>query len=224
MSSNGDIPFESDADSQLRGRTASLEDTPRVVSAFVDQQGQARPERGTLVAPYENALGRASSDGTTGSVSVDSGQDQRVLVDQLGRIWIRRIIDPVVITGTITADSEPIVADRYVSSAFEIQHSIVAGAKALRVGRITMLVKAGVAADRTLMVFDSDVAVVNGAVPTWRTELPNAGASVGECWDVFDEFVFICGKGITVAISTTPDTLTLDTANALFGVLYKAVP
>lgn len=225
MSSNGDIPFESDSDVQLRNTANSVEDTDRKVSGFIDPQGLPRPERGTFTGPYELIVGRASDDEEgTGSVSVSNGEDQRVLVDQLGRIWIRGIIDPVTITGEITADLSPIIGDHYASSAFEIQHSIVASGNPLRVARIHMLLKAGTAADRTLMLFDSDVAVVNSAVPIWRTPLPNPGAGIGGCWDVFDDFVIQCVKGITVAISTTPDVLTLDSANALFEVLYKVVP
>lgn len=223
MSSNGDIPFESDADAQLRNTVNSIETVDRKVAAYIDQQGEPRPERGTLTGPYELIVGRASSDNHTGSVQVSDGEDQRVLVDQFGRLWIRGIVDPVTITGTITANMAPIVADKYISATYEIQHSIVAGATALRLGRVQMLLKAGVAADRTLMVFNSDVPVANNAAPDWRTPLPNPGAGIGGCWDVFDEFVFTCSKGITVAVSTTPDVLTLDTANALFEVLYKAL-
>lgn len=222
MSSNGNIPFESDADAQLRNTSNSKESLDNKVAGYIDQQGLPAPLVGTLTGPYMLDVGRASADGSTGSVAVNDGQDQRILVDQLGRLWIRGIINPVVITGTIT--TSPIVGATYISTAFEIQHSIVATAgHPLEMARVHMLLNAGVSADRVLMVFDSDIPVVNGAAPVWRTPMPNPGAGIGGCWDVFDAFVLpLFTKGITVAISTTFATLTLDSANALFQVLYKA--
>jgi hypothetical protein len=85
-----------------------------------------------------------------------------------------------------------------------------------------MIVPTGGSADTYLMIFDSAVAVANGAVPAWRALLPNAGVNGGEVAETFDLATFATSAGLVVAMSTTAVTLTLAGASALFEVLYSA--
>jgi hypothetical protein len=68
--------FETSIDRLLRLFRREHSDEPHSPSELAD-------------GPYVQIVGRASEDGSSGSVQVASGESQRVLVDELGRIWTR---------------------------------------------------------------------------------------------------------------------------------------
>jgi hypothetical protein len=68
--------FETSIDRLLRIFRREHSDEPHSPSELAD-------------GPYVQIVGRASDDGSSGSVQVASGESQRVLVDELGRLWIR---------------------------------------------------------------------------------------------------------------------------------------
>jgi hypothetical protein len=212
--SQGVFPFETDNEQQLRGSQTGRQDNPGQTVAYVDQNGNPLAFTGNPTGPYVVDIVRASSDGVTGLVQVENGQDQRPASDLFGRLWL----------AGLAPSGSPLVAtvSRYTSAALENQRTVASGV--IRPLRFNMLVPVGVALDLYLMVFDQVAAVVNGAVPIWRMLLPNMGVGGGEASETFDSSTFAIANALQLAVSTTPVTLTLS-ANplALFDVLY-AVP
>ena len=109
--SSKDIPFEDRTQAELRrmrrGRTG---DSPPELGGYIAVEGETQELTGDDVGPYVHAIGRASSDGVEGSVPVEDGEAQRLLTDEHGRLWVRRVggggggDDPTEITGTVSID------------------------------------------------------------------------------------------------------------------------
>jgi hypothetical protein len=69
-----------------------------------------------------------------------------------------------------------------------------------------------------LQVFDKAIAPVNGDTPIWRRRLPASG----ELSLSLEEFGLFCAAGISIAISSTANTLTLAVASDLaWAAQYK---
>lgn len=195
-----------------RIRTDARTEQSRLIG-FEAQSGEETAWTGDDDAPYTGPLGKASSDAVAGLTTEPDGANQRFALDSLGRLWL---------AGMAPLASQPLTAvvSRYSSAALENQATIsTTPAKPLA---LRMIVPTGGSADTYLMVFDSTVAVVNGAVPLWRALLPNAGVNGGEAAETFDMATFDTTAGLVVAMSTTAVTLTLAGASALFEVLYSA--
>ena len=76
-----------------------------------------------------------------------------------------------------------------------------------------------VTVDRYVMLFDATSLPANGAAPLWRSYLPG-GSGIGESWgDIGLPFTSL---GIVAAISSTPDTLTVTSAEAYFHAISYA--
>lgn len=216
------IPFESNEERQvgqirLDDRREAQLGTP---AAYRGPDGEALAVRGTAEGPYALAVGRASTtgvlpaDGSDGGV-VQTGQSQRVLVDEYGRLWVRAVPEPPV----------QIVGLRYATgdTAENQTPAILPGAQVLRVRVANVSLAGGVAAGRVLMLFDAAGAVVDGAVPLWRGVILDAGAGYFNQVEVgfpeIDGLIF--AAGLVAALSTTLDVLTLPVSpEGFFGLTY----
>lgn len=175
--------------------------------------------------PYGLDLWRASREGDTaqplpadGSVGgiVLTGQSQRPLCDEFGRVWVR------------AAETLPELTPlRYASAAFENQTAPVAAVagQEMRVRWAGMLMSGGAGAGRALMLFDSNVPVVDGALPIWRGVILDAGAGYFNSIDIeFESTGIIVSAGFVLAVSTTLETLTLPPAPPAAAVaLFQSI-
>lgn len=208
--SDSPVPFENDSERQLRGSQDSSADVSSQVAGYVTQQDGVQALTGNPTGPYVLDVFRASEDGITGLVEVENGQDQRPATDLYGRIWV------VDAPPTVTA-----AASHYTSAAAEQTKLIATGQQVIYTAQ--MIIIAGLASDRYLMLFDKATAPANNDVPIWRAALPNQGAGIGECGISFADRPIAVSLGLGIAISTTANVLTLPGAGqAYFMVSYRA--
>ena len=79
------LPFETITQRALRNiRQLSRRIASLYPAAYENVEGETTAVVGNDAGPYVNALGRASTDGTLGSVVVENGDPQIILTDELG--------------------------------------------------------------------------------------------------------------------------------------------
>ena len=205
------VPFESLAQQRLRNVRRSSDDDQRPsLGGYVDVEGNIRGLIGDGVAPYQNITGRASLDGQTGLVAVNSGDTQRVATDIYGRLWTRDI-------------SEGLGASSDHSTAAAIQRTVYVGT--CRVFMLRGITAPAVVTDRFVQAHDSDVAVVAGAAPKWEMLVPAATTVATQYAEAGDDFGPIRGlvftAGLVLALSTTPGVFTAAGAEGFFQATYR---
>lgn len=208
------VPFETLAQQRLRNVRRSSDDDQRPdLVGYVDVEGNIRGLIGDAVAPYVNALGLASSDGTTGLVQVGDGEAQRVAVDEYGRIWTRSAagLETNLTFHAAAGDNQTLVRQG-----------------ATRLFQIRCITAPAIVTDRFLQVHNAAQAnLANGATPVWEMLIPAATTVATQYAEAGDDFEPIDGlllsTGLVLALSTTPGTLTFAGAtDGFFQASYRA--
>lgn len=183
------LPFETTTQRALRAvRALNRRIAALYPGAYENVEGETTAVVGNDAGPYVNALGRASVDGTLGSVVVENGDPQIILTDELGRIWTRPTPNGA---ATLTTTSEfvsvagPIVVTAAAGNLYEVlAHNTEA------TGGTTLY----------LMVFD---ALAPAGAPLVAS-IPFVPGAVGD-YD-FTAFPLACAVGCCAAFSTDPYT------------------
>ena len=186
------LPFETITQRALRNiRQLSRRIASLYPAAYENVEGETTAVVGNDAGPYVNALGRASTDGTLGSVVVENGDPQIILTDELGRLWTRSAPGAAVTLTdfTITANvpGGPVVVSAPPGALYEVlAHNTEAS------GGITMY----------LMIFDT--AALAPFAPPLVASIPFVPGAVGD-YD-FTAFPITCATGIAAAFSSDPYT------------------
>lgn len=184
------LPFETVTQRALRNvRQLSRRLASLYPSAYENFEGEATAVVGNEAGPYHNALGRASTDGTLGSVVVENGDPQLLLTDEYGRLWTRSAGGATVnltnFTITASVAGGPIAISAPAGKLYEVlAHNTEAS------GGLTMY----------LMIFDALAPVGAPLVAS----IPFVPSAVGD-YD-FTAFPITCATGITAAFSSDPYT------------------
>lgn len=192
------FPFESLIRRQVRKLRALAGDAGLI--GYINQDNAVQPVQGDEHGPYVHLMGRASDDGSSGAVSVADGSPQLPLTDELGRLWTRDM--PVATSGGALS--------RYSTLLTPDTAGVLIKASAGRIFQMRAIMP-DPGGHRYAMVFNTLAAPVNTTVPIWRALLPDpTGTIPGEVQDNWADISgLFCSVGIAVAISTTPDDLTL---------------
>jgi len=182
------LPFETTTQRALRAvRALNRRIAALYPGAYENVEGETTAVVGNDAGPYVNALGRASTDGTLGSVVVENGDPQIILTDEYGRVWTRSAPASTSITTlTVSVDNAgPIVASQAATRLYEVLAHNTDGATTLY-----------------LMVFDA-LALVGGETPLVAS-IPFVPGAVGD-YD-FTAYPLTLAVGATAAFSTDPYT------------------
>jgi len=183
------LPFETVTQRALRNvRQLSRRLASLYPSAYENFEGETTAVVGNEAGPYHNALGRASTDGTLGSVVVENGDPQLLLTDEYGRLWTRSAGGATVNLTNVTIT---------VSVAGPIEVTAPAG-KLYEV--LAQNTEASGGTTLFLMIFD---AVAAAGAPL-VTSIPFVPGAVGD-YD-FTAFPITCATGIVAAFSTNAYT------------------
>jgi hypothetical protein len=183
------LPFETITQRALRNiRQLSRRIASLYPAAYENVEGETTAVVGNDAGPYVNALGRASTDGTLGSVVVENGDPQIILTDELGRLWTRSAPGAAVTLTNVTVSVDvagPIEVTAPAGKLYEVlaQNTEASGGTTL-----------------FLMIFDG----VAAAGAPLVTSIPFVPGAVGD-YD-FTAFPVTCATGIVAAFSTDPYT------------------
>lgn len=201
------IPFETDALQALRALRAARNEQPAITLGYF-ADGCQYSLLGDVVGPYVHAIGRASSDGSTGLVVVEDGDAQRIATDESGRLWFHTLLPGASDAAALTFHSPTAVA------------SIVVKASAGRLFQVRAIINFAVATDRFIHIFNATALPVDGTEPEWELLIP-ASAAYAQGADDFDPIDgIVLSSGIVLACSSTPGTLTITGAQVRFFGSY----
>lgn len=189
-------------DAQLEALDRSADDQPATLVGFITRDGRIRPIPGQQV-PWVGATATASSDGYKGiAPATDDGDEVKIAADLYGHLYVI-VAPPSTSPWSKSATSSP---------AGEASHSVAKPATWLEVVAFN-----NTAATAYLMIFDDATLPANGTVPDVTAIAVGAGDTVAV--DVGPDGLTFT-KGVTVALSSTPLSLTLDGATNSFTIVY----
>lgn len=187
------LPFETTTQRALRAvRALNRRIAALYPGAYENVEGETVAVTGNDAGPYVNALGRASTDGTLGSVVVENGDPQIILTDELGRVWTRSVAATPVSLSTLTVSVDvagPIVAALPPPLSAPSCYEVLAH-------------NTDTTATVYLMVFNA-FGLVGGETPLVAS-IPFVPGAVGD-YD-FTAYPLLCPAGVTAAFSTDPYT------------------
>ena len=183
------LPFETTTQRALRAvRALNRRIAALYPGAYENVEGETTAVVGNEAGPYVNALGRASVDGTLGSVVVENGDPQIILTDEYGKVWTRSVTTPATTLSTFTVSVDvagPIVATLPATKLYEV-----------------LAHNTDPATTMYLMVFDT-FALVGGETPLVAS-IPFVAGAVGD-YD-FTAYPLPLAQAATAAFSLDPYT------------------
>lgn len=183
---------------QLLGRTNSRPEP----MGFLAYDGQIKAVPGDYV-PLFGAVATASDDASSGvKPATDNGDLVRILADKLGRLWVVQAA-PAVSPWTKTATTSP---------TGEASRSVAVPATWLEAVAYN-----NTGAPAFLMIFDAIALPANGTVPSVTCIAVGVGDTVAV--DVGPDGLTFT-TGVTVALSSTPLTLTVVGVTNSFTIVY----